>query len=272
MYSLIATDLDGTLLNNKKRIPAQNKKAIQQALERGIHVCLCSGRSFESMFYFEEELGLLEEGRYGICFNGSIIYQTHDRAIISEAPLDLSVARDVVAALRPLQKHIMIYNRELLLAEEKTEWINEYLRRIRIPLNIIPSFEQYLMQLQNPVSKVIVVGDHESLVKTKEKLDLVFAGRCNVFFSANELMEITAPTATKGTALTTLAKHLGITMSEVIAIGDQCNDLDMLRMAGLGVAVANAAEEAKNAADYITVSDNEAGALWEVFEKFVIAN
>ena len=258
------------MLNNKKKIPVQNKKAISQALERGIQVSLCSGRSFESMFYFEEELGLLDEGRYGICFNGAIIYQTHDRAIISEQPLDLSLAQRIITALRPLQEHIMLYNRTLLMAEEKTGWISEYLKRIKIPLNIVPSFEQYLLQLQKPVSKVIAVGEHESLVKTKEALDMLFAGQCNIFFSANELLEFTAPGATKGTALTNLAKMLGIPMSEVIAIGDQCNDLDMLRCAGLGVAVANAADEAKDAADYITISNNEAGALWEVFEKFIL--
>ncbi len=265
MYKLIATDLDGTLINHQSQLPENNKQAIARAIAAGVHVCLCSGRSYLSLGHFEEQLGLHLPGNYGIGFNGSLTYQTWDKGILRDVRMENDLAMFLVDELAQFGENIVVYIRDKLMVRQVTESIRFYTEKSRIPFTVIPD----LHAIKEDVSKVLLRADHQVLQQVYAHMQPLVQGRCNCFFSDKTLLEFTHLEATKGAALTYLAGHLGIDMSEVIAVGDQLNDIHMLEAAGLGVAVANAHDLAKAAANTVTTADCDAGALAEVVERFI---
>ena len=266
MYKLLATDLDGTLLNNLCEIPANNRTAIQKALAQGVHVCLCSGRPYLSMRPFEEQLGLRGDGHYGIAFNGAMVYETKDHHALRDLRLDHTLAMEIIDAMAPYSGDMLVYDGSNLFARDNTVALRLYVERVGISVQYVDSFAS----LKGHFSKVLLRGKHDMLLDVQAAMRLQFADRCNIFLTERNLLEFTAPSADKGSALIFLADRLGIDMREVIAIGDNFNDLHMIGAAGLGVATANAVDAAKEAAGYVTRADNNAGALAELIDKFIV--
>lgn len=272
MYKLIATDLDGTLLDDFGNIPDVNAEYIQKAMAHGVTVALCSGRSYLSLNKFEERLGLSGRGGFGICFNGGIVYDAYNKEIISDIRMDRAVALEVVAEIKRVLNDpdvgIMIYSGADLYTERANENARFYAGRSAIRLEAVETFGALT---ENP-SKVLLKGTNTSLTHIHEQMRGFIGGRCRMFFSSPELLEFIPLESGKARGLQILADRLGIYMSETIAVGDQVNDVDMLEAAGLGVAVANAVPEAKAAAGYIARSDNNAGVMKEIVEEFIFSS
>ncbi len=266
MYKLLATDLDGTLIGDDFKIPEINKEYIKKAIDKGINFCLCSGRSYMSLERFERELGIIGENTYGICYNGGVVYETLSRKVIRDVRLSRDLAIEILSELKKFDVGTVVYVGDKLIAERETEVIKTYVKKSGVPLNIIGSFEE----IQDDISKVLVKGEYSALKEVESYMHPLFKERCNDFFTANDLYEFTNLNATKGEGIKFLANHLGVNIGDVIAVGDNLNDLHMIEAAGLGVAVNNSVSEAKAIANYVTENDNNNGAVAEVIKKFVL--
>ena len=130
-------------------------------------------------------------------------------------------------------------------------------------------YDDFVHQVQYPINKCLIVGDPKRLIPLEQSLASAYDGRLSVYRSAAFFLECVPPGIDKAASLSRLIENLGIRREELIAVGDGYNDLSMIRFAGLGVAMANAAREVQDAADYITWSNQEDGVA-HVVEKFYL--
>ena len=274
MYRLIACDLDETLLDDEHRIPERVRRAIAAARERGARFVPATGRPYESVDDTLADLGLLDEpGEYVISFNGGVITENADTAHplttcslapeVAEALYQAGIERGLCIHVYTLE-HVYLYN---YWPEERSY--------IEGRMNIVKTNEQTLDFVEKNgevVVKILFMSlDMDELRRTERELAASgLTEGLDVVYSSNRYLEFNAPGINKGAGLLALAERLGIAPEETMAIGDNSNDVPMLRAAGLGVAVANASAEALAAADYVCEADNNAGGVAEAIERFVL--
>ena len=265
-YKILFTDLDGTLLDNKSNITALCKEAAASAFAAGKQVVLCSGRTWKSLDSFEKELGIHGKNRYGIAFNGGLVYETSGKKILFSQPMENSVGVSVVNELKKLDADILMYAGETLYAEHETEMNAGYSRHVNIPIQYIPD----LTEIKSEIMKIIVKGEYSHLSNIEKITAPLFAGKCNVFFSSSTLIEYAHLNTHKGAGLKFLCGHLNIPIEESIAMGDQANDIEMLAEAGLGIAVSNAPDDVKAAADVVLPISNDEEAFHYVVNEWLL--
>jgi len=264
-YKLLITDLDGTFLNDKSEIPEKNIEAVRRINEKGIGFAFASGRSYHSLDYFYDALSLKGQGVCGISFNGSVTYEIDTLRPLSKILLGNAVMLEMANIMRPYLKNIFVYGSDgVLYSEHETQNYTGYAVRSRVPHKIVSSF----CEIGGDVIKVLLIDEYETLLMAHEAIRDYVPGRCNMFFSSKRMLEFTGLDATKGMALRFLGRHLNIDMSEVIAVGDNFNDESMVKEAGLGIVTANAVDDLKACAKYVTCADNNEGAMMEIVEKF----
>ena len=265
-YRLVASDLDSTLITDTMKLPSVNISAVERARGLGCHFLICSGRATASIMPYEERLGLIAEGCYGISFNGGIVYETATRRYIRDIRLGSDIAMEILGELLELGVNPWAYVGDQLYVECETVWTREYVRRVKTSCNLISSFKD----IEGDISKVLVADFPERLRQVEPYFAKRIGGRYNMFPSGDYLLEFTAQSATKGDALMFVAELLGVPPHQTIAIGDNLNDMHMIKAAGLSVAVANGRAELKEEADYVTMRSCQDGAVAEVIEKFVL--
>ena len=275
MYKLIACDLDETLLDDDHRIPERVRRAIAAARERGVRFVPATGRPFESVDGTLADLGLLgEPGEYVISFNGGVITDNADPAHplttcslapdVAEALYEEGIGRGLCIHVYTLE-HVYLYN----------YWPAER-AYIEGRMNIVETHEPtlgFVEKNDEVVVKLLFMSlDMDELRRTERELsEAGLTEGLDVVYSSNRYLEFNAPGINKGAGLLALAEHLGIAADETMAIGDNSNDVPMIGAAGLGVAVANASDEARAAAGYVCEADNNAGGVAEAIERFVLA-
>ena len=233
-YKLIVLDLDGTLTNSKKEITPRNRETLIRMQEQGIRLVLASGRPTYGIVPLANELRMNEFGGFILSYNGGEIINWETQEMVYENVLP----NEVVPVL---------YECARKMAVRET---NDFLTDITLP-----------------VAKCLIVGDADKLIPLEAELCLRLQGRINVFRSEPYFLELVPQGIDKALSLAVLLKEIGVAREEVIAIGDGYNDLSMIRFAGLGIAMGNAQEPVKKAADYITLSNEEDGVA-EAIKKF----
>lgn len=262
MYRLILTDLDDTLLNSKGKISDENRAAIQAAIEKGCKVAICSGRSNMALKRFNEYLGI--KG-YTIGYNGGIIY--NDSEILACHYLDKELVLDIIRYCKKMRASVQIYQQNSFWIDRRTFFTRQYCKKQRFKPNKVKNLSDYL---SDEINKVIILANPRKLRKIEKNMPQNIKERCCTFFSHKYLFEFNPLNITKGTALTELAKILEIPLEEVIAVGDHENDIDMIKAAGLGIAVKNAIPELMEAADYVTENNCDNSPIAEIINKFVL--
>jgi len=261
---MLVTDIDNTLLNSKSEITPEVKDAVAYARGKGIEVILSSGRCYIAMLMFEKELGLLTETQLGISFNGGLIYESLSQKALTDYRLDREVAFEIIQGLKSNGASVLVYQGGDLYAEDKTPDVMDYWHRSFLPITILDDFHQ----LSGDLSKIIIRGEKSFLESLERAVRELAFGRCCTFFSADTLLEYCPLEATKGVGLEKVCGFLGISPAQTIAAGDQNNDISMLRAAGLGVAVANATNETKAAADLVMEETNDQHAIARIIYKY----
>jgi hypothetical protein len=270
-YQILFTDLDGTLLNSRGEITEANRQAITKAIAHGKKVVLCSGRSWRSLQYYEQDLGLDKPGCYGVSFNGGVIYvytdKTGERDFLLKQYMDNALGREIARALKKTGVEIAVYTEDDLVAEEVTSQIRFYSNFTRIPVRIVNDFDE----VTEPFVKILAKGENAVLRETEREMSIRFKdSSCNIFFSSPELLEFGPSDGDKGKGIIFLAEYLNIPLSEVIAMGDEANDITMLQAAGLGIAVANAVPGAKAAADLTLLYNHNQDAVSHVIHTYLM--
>jgi len=248
-YKLLVTDFDGTLFSWKNGgIHKENLDAIATARASGKYVVVCTGRSWKSMTKFEKELGCDINGSFGIAFNGGAVYtQTNgEKEFLYSKTMTATFAHELIKKLKNIKSpelEIYVYDdKGDLYAEEHLRGKNVLGEDGNLRLGFVDDFESITCGF----SKVLLLGDFEKLKNAAGLTSEYFS-----VFSGHDLLEFLPPDVNKGNGVAFLANHLNIKSEEIITIGDAGNDTAMLKYAGLGVAVKNATEEAKAAADLV---------------------
>lgn len=267
---VVFTDLDGTLLDDRKQVSPGNRAAIRRALEKGHKIVITTGRPLPSALLLARALDLDRPGCYLIASNGGLIYNNEQRSILYETGLSRAHVRYLLDEAKHAGIHCHSYSKTNVLCESRTKELAYYEQAISVPAIVVPDITAYLSY--DPW-KVILI-DRESKTRL---LDFQAAhtdwekGKCSSIFSCDFMLEYCPFTATKGNGVAYLCKTLGIRHADAIAIGDAENDISMITEAGVGAAMANASLPTKAAANYITEKDNNHDGFAEVLERFVLS-
>ena len=267
-YKMIVLDLDGTLTNNKKEITPRTKQALMQAQAAGVHVVLASGRPTYGIVPLAEELKLKDNGGYILAFNGGKIIDCTNNEVLFEQKLDEQLVPILFQEAKKAGMEILTYQGEGIAATNKDD---EYVQHEAF-INKMPvtQYDDFLNQLVYPINKCLIVGDPTPLHELEIRLAKELEGKMDVYRSADFFLECVPLGIDKARALDRLISSLGISREEVIACGDGYNDLSMIRFAGLGVAMANAAKDIQSEADFVTLSNEEDGVA-HVIEHFILS-
>jgi len=260
---ILALDLDGTLLDSGKRLSEANRNALAAAAAKGVLVVPTTGRFFGMMPPAVRDLPFV---RHAITVNGAQVYDREtDTAIVrEELPLDKALA-----IMRFLDGFDVIYDcyqdnwgrMTKALQDKAAEYAQDphYVKMIREFRQPYPDLKEYLARQGRDVQKIMLFARDPAVRDAiAAELPTRFDGLAVSTSTFNNL-EINAASAHKGRALERFAAHLGLSPANCMAFGDGLNDLSMVRMAGVGVAMANAAPEVLAAADYVTLSNDEDG-------------
>jgi Cof subfamily protein (haloacid dehalogenase superfamily) len=263
-YKLIVSDLDGTLLNGNARITDRTLDAIRRYHSLGGLFTYATGRTDESARAFAELAGIKIPG---IAINGGKIVNHADGKIIHETFMDAERTKQAFKMLRGHKKDVIVYLDNSRYIADYTEVIDKYLERVRHGLYITKDIDEAIDK-GGAVKKILVIdpGQEDDVIVGIVKP--IFGGNFNFIKSDKDYYEFIPPGTSKGAALAILARYLGIRMEDVIAVGDHLNDVSMIEAAGLGFAVANAEQEALDAADCVTASNNDDGVAL-IIEKLI---
>ncbi|MDG3135960.1 Cof-type HAD-IIB family hydrolase [Streptococcus suis] len=263
---LISLDLDGTLLTSDKRISEANKKALQVARERGVYVVLTTGRPLQAIGTFLEELGLLGENQYSITFNGGLVQENTGR-VLDKVGFTIEDVRTIRRVTNDLDLPLdILHGGDVysLPAAHDSLYLtaNPLLNKIEVSDADLPEDFVY----NKAVSAVAADFLNQQIAKIPAELYDQF----EIFKSRDILLEWSPKGVHKANGLAKLIAHLGIDQSQVMACGDEGNDLSMIEWAGLGVAMANATDEIKSAANLVLPKTNdEDGIAWAI-EHYVL--
>jgi len=257
---LIAVDLDGTLLDDEKQVPAENREALQAVERRGILISIASGRMTTTIETIEARLGV---DCILIAYNGAKVLgrKREGRPLIVHRPIPADVAAFFMRFAKANGYLLNLYHEDRLYAEDgpqRRPFIEIYRTRTGAEYNIVNDLEQDFSGVCP--TKLILLTHQAERDRLHDELRPMLEGRAFITKSEPEYLEIMAAGVDKGSALPLIAERFGIPADEIMAIGDAENDIGMLEAAGLGVALANASPRVRAAADGITVrTNNEAG-------------
>ena len=267
---LILSDIDGTILDNNHQVDAHLRDTITELKKESIPFVLASARSPHGMFPIAQELNL---GANPIaCYNGALIVEgnkEHYQTLI-EHGLSKADVKKIVALIKKQFPHISInfYSGGDWIVEEIDQWV-------QIEANItkespdIRNFDTLLTDDSIPIHKLLLIANAQAIQEFFTYLKRVNFEDASFYLSKDNHLEVTSQSVSKENALLEIAKYYDISLSQTMAIGDNYNDIPMLKLAGLGVAMANAPQAVKNEADIETVSNNDNG-VSKVIEDYVL--
>jgi len=255
-YRLLVCDLDGTLLDHPPDLDPALVAGLKRASERGLIVSIATGRMPPGVNRYRDELGITapmifyngalvrdhETGRdlMNLTLPRGILWQVHD--VIAHAPVD------------PL-----FYRDDQLYCLAESFAARTYSEQQAVPLEVIDAPGDFL-RLGGFV-KSLLIGHPQSLPTVRANIQALVGDTARLVMTRSDYLEMIPPTASKGAALRFLAAHLGVPLEQVIAVGDQENDMEMIRAAGLGVAMPLAPEPVRQAAGRVAPPDDQGGLL-----------
>ncbi len=271
MIKLIVTDIDGTLLTPERTIAPQTKDAIRRAVKLGVPVLLCTGRIVPGARIYHHELDL-DTPIVGC--NGGIIQQPHTGTIIHMQKLANGTAKAVFDILKKYDLYHHFYSEDTIYGERNEHMLGAYVDLAQngnpqwgIKAQVVASNSQLLDQGIDCL-KVGFYADgtpaSQSAAREIESLEGI-----TLVQSREDLYDVVAQGVSKGQALEALATHYGISTKEIMAVGDQHNDLSMIQVAGMGVAMGNAVQPLLDQANFITETNVDHG-LAKAIERFVL--
>ena len=272
----IALDIDGTLTNDDKKITPRTRDALLSAQASGIRLILASGRPERGLRALAHELELERHHGMLVAFNGALVIDAESDEVLFDEPMSAQDCRDVIDHMRNFNVTPWIVEGDQMYVEQGTPHmimhkgepmdIVEYERfHLDLVLNEVPSLTEFC---QRPQEKLLVAGSDTYLQEHWREISEPFEGRLSSMFTADFYYEFMAPGIDKSVGLRYALPKCGIEPSELIAFGDGQNDVAMLSLAGMGIAMGNAVEEAKSVADMVTGNNNEDG-IAQALEKLL---
>lgn len=259
-YLLAAIDIDGTLSHSNKELSGFTVSTIIKAQKMGLRIVIASGRPTHGLAYYADLLHIYDYGGYVMAYNGGQITEWQTGKCIFNVALSEDAISDAVTLARATNTTIIAYSESEILTETPNdEYIPKLSRNNRMPIRGVEDFLQVALTM-NPAPVKLLLSCSPDVIDDRVKIfRKELRESMDVFRSADTFIELVPKGIDKGTSLSFLAGKLNIHPDQIIAFGDESNDISMLKFVGMGVAVVNATQPAKAAADLITKSNNEDG-------------
>lgn len=271
-YKLIAIDMDGTLLNNENEISNRNKEALHKAIEAGIYVVLSTGRILRSALYYSKSIEL---GNPIIACNGAVVSCGDENNILYENALELEAVEKLIQLAEENQIYYHFYDKDTFYSRTFGEKIAKYyesyednLKKQQINLKLLEEPLNILKEENPTIYKFVFIEDNRNkLLHFRETLNDIDG--INISSSWYNNVEVMNTGVSKGEGLKQLCKELKIDNSQVVAIGDNENDISMFKVAGLAVAMENGEEIIKEFSHVVTDTNDKDGVA-KAIEKYVL--
>jgi Cof subfamily protein (haloacid dehalogenase superfamily) len=251
---LVAVDLDGTLLNDAKQVSERTVAALQCLPSRGVKVVIASARPPRSVrrIYQQLQLDTLQ-----INYNGAMIWEEATKRPLFHKPLPGALVAEIVDLARDY------FDEVIVTCEVMDRWFTDRTDdtfttetgRMFKP-DVIAPLEQFVT---NDTTKLLLLGEPKLILRLEAILYKQFGDRVTIVQTDDDLLQITNPDVGKSSALQWVADHYGVPLSQVMAIGDAANDIGMLQIAGVAIAMDNAKPAVKAVADWIAPTNNDHG-------------
>ena len=265
---IIAIDLDGTLFNAKKEVSEENRRALERARQKGVKVVITTGRPLKAIGNLLSNLHLVSDEDYCITFNGGLVQRTTGE-ILDKSALNYEYLKAIHSYLEPLGLPFDVLSDGIVYSLPSKG--NKSLYHTANPLLTFVEVERFEdIPLDVPYNKVVTVTDEHFLDEQLTKLPEAVYRDYEAFKSREIIFEIMPKGVHKASGLAHLCEHLGLTSDNVMALGDEANDISMLEWAELGVAMANATDQVKHIADKVTTRSNEDSGVAEAIEQYVL--
>lgn len=268
-FKMICLDIDGTLLNSVHKITEITKEVIGiVANEKQIPVILVSARMPKGIKFLQKELNIMQPI---ICYSGALLLD-YNNNILENKVIAISDVRNVYNLAGNMDIHISLYKDDDWYIEKMDEWAKQESEITNIIPNIIDFnslFKLWEQKCTGP-NKILCMSKSSSMDELNKKVKEMDFQNLNIYPSKPTYLEIMPSSASKTNAIDLLCKKFKIQEAEIIAIGDNYNDIDMIEYAGLGIAMANAPLKVKQYADYVTLSNDEDGVA-EAIKKYILS-
>ncbi len=267
-YKLLALDMDGTLLNSRKEITQPTVEAINQLLERGVHVVFSSGRNLPEM---QDIRRVLNKIRYGIQISGGLVFDFAEDKVIAVRPVPFDVIMTIIDVGLDARAMIHLHTvRDSIARQADIDRMSDFHMGIyrsmfdRICLKV-DDVKAYALEHSREIIKVNLY--HRSPESRQRSIERIKDLELEPVFAEGSALEATPRGVTKASGLIELCKHLNIPLEQTVAIGDAPNDREILQTAGLGIAMGNADDDIKKIAGFVTL-DNDHDGVAHAIEKF----
>ena len=266
-YKLIAVDIDGTLTNSRKEISPRTRYALLEAQAQGKKIILASGRHPVGVYPIARDLRLDSYGGYIMSFNGGkIIECATDKTIVTKL-FPREFLPDIVNVLKDSNITIITWDDRRIFANSKRNDYTDIEQDVLKTEMIV--VEDFVSEIKFEINKILLAGEPDELDEYQKILAKRYDGLLEVYKSAPYFLELMPLGVSKGSMLPLLLDKLGVTREELVAFGDNYNDMTMIGYAGFGVAMANGEAEVKKIANYVCESNDDDG-IAETLHKFVL--
>ena len=264
---VLVLDIDGTLTNSQKEISPGTKEGLIGVMERGHKVILASGRPTPGMRRYEEELELEKYGGYLISFNGARIVECRTGEIVYQRTLPLALLPGFYGFAKRNGCGLVTYlGEEVISAFAPDKYIELEARINAMPIRQVRNFLDFV---DFDINKCLMTAEPERAAVLEKELQEKYGSVASVYRSEPFFIEIMPKNVDKASSLDKMLETVGMTRENAICCGDGFNDVSMIKYAGNGVAMGNAQPVVKEAADYITATNDEDG-LVQVIDRFIL--
>lgn len=256
-YKLIAMDLDGTLNNDQKVITEKTKAALMDAQKKGIRLALASARPSPGLFKERDILRLQDYNGILMSYNGGRIVDAATGKVLFETSMDLQQTKQVLRQLEKLPVTPILDDGVQFYVTDKDGFKVDYeCKNNNMVCSEVGNLADFLTFA--PV-KILMSVDPKEIADVQKQIAALLPQSLTVVQTAPFYLEIIPKVINKGQGIRDICSVLGFSTAEVISFGDAENDIPMLRAAGMGVAMGNSTEAVKQAADMVTLTNNEDG-------------
>ena len=260
---LVVTDIDGTIANKDNEISQNVKDCINSLKKNNIKVVIATGRMFCSAEVMANKIDLKDEI---IAYQGAIIQKNGSTQPLRARYVPENIAREIINELKTRRIHTQVYINDKIHVENDNEIVQAYAKKMYTDYTVVKSFDD--IELKG-VHKILAINSlPEIILDVTQEAQTKYEGKICVTRSTPYFCEFSHLEANKGSAIEFLADYYKIDISQVMALGDQDNDIEMIKTAGVGVAMGNATKALKEVSDYVTTPLIEDGFVYAV-KKFV---